>query len=162
MVALDKINCKILNLLQENCRISLTDIAKKTNLSIDSVKKRVDKLSSSNLYVPKIQMRPRYFGYDNVVDVKIKLSKYSENDLAQFVEYLTSNHLIVEVIAISGEWDFTIVFIAKNSIEINEISNEIKTNFSHIIDKWSESLTTKVYKFEKYDMLKILNLNENE
>ena len=40
MVKLDEKNCLILNLLQENCRISLTELAKRVDLSIDSVKKR--------------------------------------------------------------------------------------------------------------------------
>ena len=62
----------------------------------------------------------------------------------------------MEIIAVSGEWDFTIAFIAKNTIEIAEISNDIKIKYGKFIEGWSESLTTGVYRFEKYDMLKIM------
>lgn len=157
MVKLDETNCEILNLLQENCRMSLTEIAKKVNLSVDSVKKRMNKLSEMNLFFPKVQLRPRYFGFDNVVEAKIVLHNYEKKEIKKFQEYLVEHPFIVEVIAVSGEWDYTIVFIAKNAIGIDEISSEIKNKFSKIIDKWSESLTTKVYKFEKYDMIKIMN-----
>jgi len=152
---LDEIDCKILNLLQKNCRISLTDISKNVNLSVDSVKKRVDKLIKLEIFYPKIQLRPGYFGYKNVLEIKIKLHNNSEKETVDFIEYLKNSPYIVELISISGYADYTVVIIAKNSVEMGKLTSKIRMMFSKIIDQWNESLTTRVYKFEEYDMNKL-------
>jgi len=156
MKELDKKDCVILNLLQENCRMSLTDISKKVGLSIDSVKKRIKRMIKDNIFFPKIQLRPRNFGFKNIVDIKINLHNYSEKDIKEFIEYLKENPRVAEIFSISGDWNFSIVIIAKDAIDLGRITNEIRNKFSKIIDGWSESLTTNVYRFENYDMLKLM------
>lgn len=153
---LDEINCKILNLLQKDCRISLTDVSKVVKLSVDSVKKRINKMIKEDIFFPKIQLRPRNFGFTNVVDVKIKLHNYTQKDIDQFVEYLKNNPFVAEVFSVSGEWDFSIVIIAKNPRDLGILNNEVRNRFSRIIKDWSESLTTCAFKFENYDMLKVM------
>ncbi len=155
MIKLDEKNCMILNLLQENCRISLTEIAKKVELSVDSVKKRINKMIENDIFYPKIQLRPRNFGFNNIVEIKIRLHNYSENERNKFISYLKENPRVAEILCISGEWDLTIVIIAKDSLDLGKITSEIRNKFNKIIDDWRESLTTHVYKFEEYDMLKI-------
>ncbi len=159
---LDEKDCVILNLLQENCRMSLTDISKKVGLSIDSVKKRIKRMIKDNIFFPKIQLRPRNFGFKNIVDIKIKLHNYSEKDIKEFIEYLKENPNVAEIFSISGDWNFSIVIIAKDAIDLGRIAGEIRNKFSKIIDTWSESLTTCVYKFENYDMVKLMEKKENE
>ena len=115
---LDKKNCLILNLLQIDCRMSLTDISKKVGLSIDSVKKRINKMIKGGIFFPKIQIRPRQFGYSYIVDVKVKLHNYNDKKIKGFIEYTMNHPRIVEVLSISGEWDFTLVIIAYNKLKI--------------------------------------------
>lgn len=154
---LDKKNCQILNLMQEDCRISLTDLAKKVGLSVDSVKKRIEKMRKEEIFYPKIQIRPRSFGYKNIVDVKIKLHNYNTKDIEEFVKYLIKHPNIAEVFSMSGTWNFSIVIIAKDFNDMGKISNDIRSKFGKIINEWSESLTTAVYKFEDYDLIKLIN-----
>ena len=159
---LDEKDCLILNLLQENCRMSLTDISKKVGLSIDSVKKRIKRMIKEDIFFPKIQLRPRNFGFKNIVDIKIKLHNCSEKDIKEFIEYLKENPRVAEIFSISGDWNFSIVIIAKDAIDLGKIAGGIRNRFSKIIDTWSESLTTCAYKFENYDMLKLMENKENE
>jgi len=155
MKELDEKDCLILNLLQENCRMSLTDISKKVGLSIDSVKKRIKRMIKDDIFFPKIQLRPRNFGFKNIVDIKIKLHNYSEKDIKEFVEFLEKTPYIVEMFSVSGDWDFSIVVIAKDALHLGEITMVIRDKFGNIISDWSESLTTHAYKFEKYNMLNL-------
>ena len=155
MKGLDEKNCQILNILQEDCRISLTELAKKVGLSVDSVKKRVAKLKENGIFYPKIQIRPRQIGYPIIVDVKIKLRDYDDKKINEFLDYAVSHPRIPEVFSISGEWDFTLVIIAKDHEDLGEITDEIRKRFGGIISDWSESLTKIAYKFEKYDLLKL-------
>ena len=137
--------------------MSLTKISKKIGLSIDSVKKRISKMIKNDIFFPKIQLRPRNFGFSNIVDIKIKLHNYSDRDINNLVNYLTKHPNVAEIFSVSGHWDFSIVIIAKDAIDLGKIVQSIRNNFNKIISDWSESLTTCVYKFENYDMLKAMN-----
>ncbi len=158
MKELDEKGCLILNLLQENCRMSLTDISKKVGLSIDSVKKRIKRMIKEGMFFPKIQLRPRNFGFKNIVDIKIKLHNYTEKNIEELIGFLKKNPRVAEIFSVSGDWDFSIVIIAKDAEDLGETSNLIRNKFNKIISGWSESLTTCVYKFENYDLIKLLNL----
>ena len=153
---LDDKNCAILRLLQENCRMSLTEISRNVGLSVDSVKKRINKMINENVFFPKIQLRPRNFGYNNVVDIKIKIQNYNEEEINEFITYLKEHPRVVELFSIAGDLNFSIVIIAKDALEQGRLTEEIRNRFSKIIAGWSESLTTKAYKFEEYDMTKLM------
>ena len=85
---LDKKDCVILDTLQKNCRTSLTDIAKQVGLSIDSVKKRIKKMEENKIFHPRIQIRPRGLGFNNIIDIKIKLNNHSKQKVDKFIKYL--------------------------------------------------------------------------
>lgn len=160
MGVLDEKNCMILNLLQKNCRMSLTEISKEVGLSVDSVKKRIDRMIEKNIFFPKIQLRPRNFGYNNIVDVKIKLSNYTSDEMKRLIKHLQENPHVAEIIAVSGEWDLTVVLIAKDSRDLGRISGSMRNEFNRIISEWSESLTTCSYKFEDYDLAKLMGFKD--
>jgi len=162
MVKLDEKNCLILNLLQEDCRTSLTKIAKHVGLSVDSIKKRIKKMIKDEVFEPKIQLKPRHFGFGNIVDIRIKLHNYNNQDIKRFIEYLRENPNIAEIFSFSGEWDFSIVILAKSAEDLGLISRSIRDKFSKIINTWSESLTTFTYKFENYDMLKLMGYKKDD
>lgn len=154
-MTLDQKNCMILNLLQQDCRMSLTKIAKEVGLSVDSVRKRIKKLVKDKVFFPKIQLRPRHFGFNNIVEIKIKLHNYSDKDMKEFVEYLQNHTRVTEIFSLTGEWDFSIVLIAKDGEDLAIIAEQIRNKFSNLINSWSESFTKVVHKFETYDMLKL-------
>jgi DNA-binding Lrp family transcriptional regulator len=156
MMELDRKNCLILNLLQEDCRMSLTEIARRVGLSIDSVKKRIVKMRANGIFFPKIQIRPRNFGFKTIVDIKIKVHDCTEKELKEFVSYIEKHPRVAEFFSISGEWNFSIVIIAEDFSDLAQVSEEIRGKFGRIIGEWTESLTTRVYKFEKYDMLRLI------
>ncbi|MFC1754032.1 Lrp/AsnC family transcriptional regulator [Thermoproteota archaeon] len=159
---LDEKNCQILNLLQQDCRMSLTKISKEVGLSIDSVKKRIKKMIKDDIFYPKIQLRPRNFGFKNIVDIKIKLHDYTDGDINEFVEFLVKHSRVAEIFTVSGEWDFTLVIIAKDAEDLGSVSESIRNRFNRIIESWSESLTTRAYKFEDYDMKKLMELGGDD
>jgi len=113
MVKLDEKNCIILDLLQDDCRMSLTEISKKVGLSVDSVKKRVEKLRAEGIFFSKIQLRPRHFGFPYIVEAKVKTHNYDTTKIKAFIDYLVDHPRVAELLAISGEWNYTIVLLAK-------------------------------------------------
>lgn len=157
MVKLDWIDCEILNILQVNCRASLTEISEKVNLSIDSVNKRIKKMLDNKIFWPKIQIRPRNFGYNNIVDVKIRVQYTSKEKIEKFLNHLINHPRVVEIFSVSGDWDYSIVIIAKNAIDLGNITREIRLKFGEMIRSWTESLTTNSFKFEYYDMCQLFD-----
>ena len=162
MSEIDEKDAIILNLLQKDCRMPLTAISKHINLSVDATKKRINKLLKNKIFYPKIQLRPRKFGFKQIIDVKIKLHNYNEKDFKEFVTYLKANEKVTEMFSLSGEWDFSIVLIARDIEDLGFISEKIRNKFGKIINNWSESTTTFVHKFEEYDMLKIIKKQKKE
>lgn len=160
MKDLDKKDCQILNILQQNSRTSLTDIAKKIGLSIDSTKKRVKKLLEKVIFSPTIHICPKNFGYGNIVDVKIKLSNHSKEDVNEFIEFLKQNPRVTEIFEVGGSWDLTVVIISKNIDDLEKVSSEIKEKFGNNILLWEESTTLKCHKFEEYDMTQLLGFDK--
>lgn len=153
---LDEKDCKILDILQKNCRTPLTKIAKEVGLSIDSVKKRMDKMIVGKIFYPKIQLRPRNFGFTNIVEVKVKLQYADEMEMNKFINYLKNHPHIVEILSLSGEYDLTIVMIAGDAIELGKITANIRNRFGKLISAWNASLTVNSHKFEEYSMEKLI------
>ena len=105
------------------------------------------------IFFPKIQIRPRQFGYSYIVDVKVKLHNYNDKKIKGFIECTMNHPRIVEVLSISGEWDFTLVIIAKDHEDLAMVSDDLRKKFGDMISGWSESLTTVAYKFEDYNLI---------
>lgn len=153
---LDLKNTLILQKLHKNSRVSLTEISKSVGLSVDSVNNRIQKMLENKIFSPSIFMRHRYCGFNNVVEVKIKLQNLDKKEeFNKFISFLKEHPRITEVFGISGEWDLSMVFIAHDSIEQGRISQDIRIRFGKIINSWSESLTITAYKFEDYDFKRL-------
>ena len=149
---LDDKDRQILMILQENGRESLTSIAKKVKLSIDSVNNRMKSMQEKEVFYPRIQINPRVIGFPLIADIKIKLKNITEKDREGFIAYLNSHPRVIELLTVMGDFDFTCVLIAKDTNELNKLSTEIRQKYSHMIDDWKGILVLKAHKFEYYDL----------
>lgn len=71
---MDKINQKILDILQKNARISLADLAKQVHLSAPAVAERVKRLEEQNViheYVARID--PHQAGYPIEAMIRVRI-----------------------------------------------------------------------------------------
>ncbi|MBT4539822.1 Lrp/AsnC family transcriptional regulator [Candidatus Woesearchaeota archaeon] len=148
---MDEKDKKLMTFLQINGRESLKSLSKKINLSIDSTKKRIEKLKKQGIISHfGIFIDPKSLGYDIVADNKIKLSNVTNEDRKKFIAYLTELPECIELIAISGDYDFTCVLIAENTHQFNNQMYSIREKFKTIISDWKSSFNLEVYKFEEY------------
>ncbi|MBN1645014.1 Lrp/AsnC family transcriptional regulator [Candidatus Woesearchaeota archaeon] len=149
---LDDKDKKILMILQKNGRESLTNIAKKVKLSIDSVHKRMKEMERKEIYYAGIFIEPRKIGFPLIADVKIKLRNITELEKNQFIKNLTNHPRVIDLLSIMGEYDLTCVIIAKDTNELEEISTKIRQTYSNMIADWKAMLILKTHKFEYYDL----------
>jgi DNA-binding Lrp family transcriptional regulator len=149
---LDDKDRKILMILQKNGREQLTSIAKKVNLSIDSVHKRIKEMQKKEIFFTGIFIEPRNIGFPLVADIKIKLKNITKEQKEKFLDYLTEHKRIIELLSLMGDYDLTCVLIAKNTDELDKISTDIRQKFNDLIADWKGMLILKTYKFEEYNL----------
>lgn len=147
---LDEKDKAILIVLQDDGRESITNIAKKVGLSIDSVFNRVKELQKKGVFSAGIFINPRVIGFPLIVDVRIKLHNVSPEMKEKFVKHLGSHERITNLFSITGEYDFLCTIIAKDTNELEEIITSIRNHYKDYIQDWETTLFLKTYKLEKY------------
>jgi|SRR3989344_2888775 len=150
---MDKKDEKLLVLLQDNGRESLKVLGSKIGLSIDSTKKRIEKMKKLGI-ISKfgICINPKAMGYDIVANNKIKLTNISKVEKEKFINYLVNHPNCIELISVSGDYDWTCVLIAENTDSFNNLVYEIRERFKDLISDWNTSFNLKIYKFEEYNL----------
>ena len=149
---LDEKDRKILMILQKDGRESLTVIARKVNLSIDSVHKRIKEMKRKGVFTAGTFINPRVIGFPLVADIKIKLRNITEKQKEGFIEHLIDHPRVIELLSIMGDFDLTLVLIAENTDELDRISTEIRQKYNEMIADWKGILILKTHKFEYYDL----------
>ena len=109
---LDDIDIRILNLLQEDGRLSVRELAKKVSLSPTPVHERLKRLESSGIidHYAAI-LNTGKLGQFIVFFVNVILKEHSTRLGGEFIEKITSFPEVVEFHVIGGEHDFMIKVI---------------------------------------------------
>ncbi len=112
---LDRIDQKILKILQENSKITNLDLSKKIGLSPAPTLERVKKLEQSEIVQSyHAQVNPQSIGLNVQTFVLVSLAWQKENALNQFLDKIKSIDEITECYIITGEADFLIKIICKD------------------------------------------------
>jgi DNA-binding Lrp family transcriptional regulator len=112
---LDKIDLKILKILQENSKITNLDLSKKIGLSPAPTLERVKKLEQSGIIESyHAIVNPQTIGLNVKTFVLVSLAWQKENALAHFMDKIKSIEEITECYIITGEADFLIKIVCKD------------------------------------------------
>ncbi|MBK8044394.1 MAG: Lrp/AsnC family transcriptional regulator [Haliscomenobacter sp.] len=112
---LDKIDLKILRILQDNSKITNLDLSKKIGLAPAPTLERVKKLENSLIiesYHAKVN--PQSIGLNVKTFVQVSLAWQKENALNNFLEKIKQIDEIVECYIITGEADFLMKIVCKD------------------------------------------------
>jgi Lrp/AsnC family transcriptional regulator, leucine-responsive regulatory protein len=112
---LDKIDLKILKILQENSKITNLDLSKKIGLSPAPTLERVKKLEQSDIIESyHAQVNPQQMGLNVKTFVLVSLAWKKENALNNFLDKISKIDEIAECYIITGEADFLMKVICKD------------------------------------------------
>ncbi len=112
---LDKIDLKILKILQKNSKITNLDLSKQIGLSPAPTLERVKKLENSGIIESyHAQVNPQSIGLNVKTFVLVSLAWQKENALNNFLEKVESIEEIVECYIITGEADFLVKIVCKD------------------------------------------------
>ena len=126
---LDSIDKQLILLLQEDSRISITDLSSKVNLSRPSVNERVNKLIEKGVLKRfSTHVSPESVGlnvsfYIHISDIKVSFNK--------ICEILLSKKCITELHAVTGKINYIAKGSTKNVTEMNELLEELMP-YAHI------------------------------
>lgn len=107
MRELDKIDHKILQLLQGSGRMSMTELADAVGLSVSPVAERVRRLERDGVITGyAARVNPQALGLGLLVFVEIKLRSKSGNIFDDFRRAVAQVPQILECYLVSGEYDY--------------------------------------------------------
>ena len=135
MKSLDKLDYKILNILQEDNTIAIKDLAERIGLSFTPTYERVKSLKNNGIIKKYVAIVDREkVGYELVAYCNVTIKNKSVEILREFEEKLNKCPEIVEVVSVSGVYDYMIKIVTKNIKEYNDFVEKTFTNYPHIGD----------------------------
>ena len=124
-MAIDIIDVKILDVLQKNARVSISELSKQVNLSLSAVSERLKKLESSDVIEQYTTIiNPAAMNKDLSVLMLVRLENSSRpTDILAFAERTEE---ILECHHITGEFDYALKIVTKNTSSLEALMTKIK------------------------------------
>jgi Lrp/AsnC family leucine-responsive transcriptional regulator len=122
---LDAIDSKILEVLQENSRVSISDLSKQVNLSLSAVSERLKKLETSNIIEKyTVILDSKALGQD--LSVLMNISLENPRDTEEFLDIIKNESEILECHYVTGEYDYILRITTRNTVTLEALMNRIK------------------------------------
>ena len=120
MVKLDSIDLKILDLLQENARITIKEISNQLNLSTTPIFERIKKLEKQGVIDRYIAiLSPDKLGKKLNAFANISVKDHSKNAVETFVERIITFPEVMECHYVTGTSDFLIKVLVEDIEKYN-------------------------------------------
>ena len=151
---LDQKDLLLLKLLQENSRISASEVGEKLNLSVPAASERIKKLLEGG-YIKKFtaQLDSKKLGYD--LTAFISVDSASSSHYEDIVERSSENDFVLECHSVTGEGSHLLKIRLKTSTDLESLLSEIqgwpgvvRTHTWVVLSSFKESLDLKI-KIEK-------------
>lgn len=112
---IDKIDRKILNLLQGDATLSLNDLAEAVNLTTTPCWKRLKKLESSGVIHKRVALlNPEKLDLSFTAFVLVKTSDHSHEWYSKFVSTASDFPEVMEFYRMAGEYDYMMKVLVKD------------------------------------------------
>lgn len=124
MIELDRVDMKIVELLQSNARMSLKDIASKVFLTSPAVSARIDKLENAGViegYHAKIN--PEAFQLQIKAFINLKLDPLMKKDL---YEYVRSVDNVIQCDCVTGDFLIFLEVLFHNTQELDTFIDHLR------------------------------------
>lgn len=114
-IELDKIDRKILNLLQQDGTLSLNDLAEAVNLTTTPCWKRLKKLEEAGVIEKRVALlSPEKLDLSFTAFVMIKTSDHSHEWYSHFVSTAAEFPEVMEFYRMAGEYDYMMKVLVKD------------------------------------------------
>jgi Lrp/AsnC family transcriptional regulator, leucine-responsive regulatory protein len=122
---MDKIDRKILQVLQADSRTSLQEISQAVGLSSTPCWGRIKKMEEAGVIEGyTIRLNAQAIGLGDTVMVQVTLDSHSDNTLEKFGETLASIPEVIEAYLVSGEYDYLLRVAVKDTKDYERLLRE--------------------------------------
>lgn len=122
---MDKIDRKILQVLQADSRASLQEISHAVGLSSTPCWGRIKKMEEAGVIEGyTIRLNAQAIGLGDTVMVQVTLDSHSDNTLEKFGETLASIPEVIEAYLVSGEYDYLLRVAVKDTKDYERLLRE--------------------------------------
>jgi Lrp/AsnC family leucine-responsive transcriptional regulator len=112
---LDPTDVGILNLIQENSRLTNKEIAWKTNKSLSAIQVRIRRLQEAGIIKKFVTLLDRNkINKEMAVFTVIKIKDYGNKALTDFQQHITVFEEVMECYHMSGTWDFILKIVVRD------------------------------------------------
>jgi Lrp/AsnC family leucine-responsive transcriptional regulator len=134
MTSLDSRDRKILNLLQDNGRLTNADLAELVNLSPSASLRRTRILEDSGLVSGYVMLLdPRAAGVAGVAFVSVTLQSQGRPDLEKFERAVVRLPEIQECYLLAGEYDYLLKVAYRDAAHLENIHTETLTQLPGVV-----------------------------
>jgi Lrp/AsnC family transcriptional regulator len=133
MKTLDDIDRKILDILQEDSMIAVKDIAQQVGLSFSPTYERIRAMKQAGIITRYVAiLDPEKVGFEIMSYCNITLKEQSGKKLTEFEDKIRKEPNVLEVISLSGTYDYMIKVVARNIKEYNTFLTTVLANMPNI------------------------------
>ena len=125
-MALDTIDVKILEVLQDNARVSISELSKQVNLSLSAVSERLKKLENSNI-IEQYTTVLNPAAMEKELSAIMMISMEDPSDTVEFRRLVQELDEILECHYITGTYDYVLKITTKNMATLELLMNKIKS-----------------------------------
>lgn len=147
--SIDQIDGKILDLLQQNSRLSNQEIANQVGSSVSSVWRRINALEEAGVITAYgLTVSPEKMGYGETILLQVSLSQHHDDYLEEFTTLVNSIPEILECYATTGEYDYVLKVLATDMRSYHRFLRKSLMSKPYISKTFSQVVMDKI-KFQK-------------
>ncbi len=124
-MTLDAIDVRILEVLQQNARVSISELSKQVNLSLSAVSERLKKLETSGI-IERYTTIINPSSMEKELSVLMLLSLENSAHGQEIREFFDKADEVLECHRITGEYDYALKITTKNTSTLERLMSEIK------------------------------------
>lgn len=107
MKSIDEIDRKLLNILQDNSRITIRELSERLHLSTTPIHERIKKLEKNGFIKNYLTiLDPKMLGKKLTVFVSVSLTNHTKEVVDEFEREMKKMPEVMECYYVSGNWDF--------------------------------------------------------
>jgi DNA-binding Lrp family transcriptional regulator len=143
-LSVDEIDLRILKILSRTANSSLVDIGQKVNISAKLVSYRIKQLEKKKIILSyNAILDEKKLGYSMY---KVDFYLFNHSKLSEMYEFAKNHPNVKNVMKTIGGADYELEILVKSVEELRLIIDEIRTEFSTVIDCWRYNRFVKTIK----------------
>lgn len=112
---LDKFDRKILGFLQQDCSLSVAEIAKRVGLSTSPCWRRISQLEKAGIIRKRVAVLDHArLGMEVVVFVNVRLSQHGRENLEDFEATIRTFPEVLECFTVTGDTDYLLKIVTRD------------------------------------------------